>query len=173
MASGEFDSSGRRTGEAPADVKVGDRAPEFTLPDRSGRAVSLRDFRGSTVVLYFYPRDHTSICTAQACDFRDRYEMFRVANAVIVGVSSDSVATHQKFADQHGLPFHLLADENGRVRARYGVQRVMGVLPGRVTFVIDGKGVVRHIIKALFSPGRHIREALQVASQIARDTPPP
>jgi peroxiredoxin Q/BCP len=169
MAGDDDFGSRARAGEKVAGVQVGDRAPEFTLPDRTGRPVSLRDFRGTTVVLYFYPRDHTTICTAQACDFRDRHEMFRAANAVIVGISSDSVATHQEFAAQHGLPFHLLSDENGQVRARYGVPRVIGLLPGRVTYVIDPQGVVRHIINAMFTPGRHIREALQVASQIARD----
>lgn len=169
MASGEFDSSKQRSGDARDGVKVGDRAPEFTLTDRSGRAVSLRDLRGSTVVLYFYPRDHTAVCTAQACDFRDRYEMFRGANAVIVGISSDSVGTHQEFAQQHGLPFYLLADDHGRVRSLYGVPRVLGLLPGRVTYVIDREGVVRHVIKAMFSPGRHIREALDVATRLARD----
>lgn len=154
-------------------VRVGEPAPEFTLPDHAGRPVSLRQFRGQTVVLYFYPRDHTTICTAQACDFRDRFEMFRHANAVILGVSQDAVATHEAFAQQHALPFPLLSDVDGEIRARYGVPRVLGLLPGRVTYVIDRDGVVRHIIKSMFFPGRHIREALHAASLLAVGTRPP
>jgi peroxiredoxin Q/BCP len=156
-------------------IHVGDRAPDFTLPDRDGQPVTLRNFRGQTVVLYFYPRDHTTVCTAQACRFRDRHEMFRLANAVVIGVSSDTTMVHERFAQQHGLPFRLLADERGRVRALYRVPRLLGLFPGRVTYVIDRDGIVRHVIKAHFSPGRHIREALQAASLLsvgARGSPP-
>lgn len=124
-------------------------------------------------MLYFYPRDHTTICTAQACDFRDRFEMFRHANAVILGVSQDSVATHDEVVRQHGLPFQLLADVDGEIRARYGVPRLLGLLPGRVTYVIDREGIVRHVIKSMFFPGRHIREALHAASLLAVGTRPP
>jgi peroxiredoxin Q/BCP len=126
-------------------------------------------------VLYFYPRDHTMVCTAQACHFRDRHAMFRLANAVVIGVSSDTIAAHERFAQEHGLPFRLLADEQGRVRALYRVPRLLGLFPGRVTYVIDLDGIVRHVIKSHFSARRHIREALQAASLLsvgARSTPP-
>lgn len=164
-------SSAAREGETARMVRVGERAPDFSLLNQAGQPVRLRQFRGQTVVLYFYPRDHTTICTAQACQFRDRFEAFGHANAVILGVSSDSSATHGEFVRQHGLPFHLLADVDGAVRAKYGVPR-MFFLAGRVTFVIDREGIVRHIIKSMFFFGRHIREALHAASLLAVPTGP-
>jgi peroxiredoxin Q/BCP len=151
-------------------VLVGDPAPDFTLADQHGELIELRRFRGRTVILYFYPRDHTVVCTTQACDFRDSYEIFQQADAEILGISSDTSASHAMFADQHGLPFTLLSDPGGLVRARYGVPRLLGLLPGRVTYVIDKQGVVRQIIRSAFSTGRHIREALHVARQLQTDT---
>jgi thioredoxin-dependent peroxiredoxin len=149
-------------------VRVGDTAPDFTLPDQSGRPVSLRSLRGRTVVLYFYPKDHTMLCTAQACDFRDAYEMFAQAGAEIVGISSDPPGSHQGFASQHALPFLLLSDAGGMVRERYGVPRTLGILPGRVTYVIDPKGVVRDVIHRSFSVGSHVQGALRTVENLRR-----
>ena len=113
-------------------VKVGERAPDFQLPDRNGRQVSLGDFRGKkSVVLYFYPKDDTPGCTAESCEFRDRYEDFKEAGAEVIGISSDSEASHEKFADKHRLPFILLSDRGGAVRKKYGVPATLGLLPGR------------------------------------------
>jgi peroxiredoxin Q/BCP len=151
-------------------VAVGDLAPDFTLADQRGEMIELRRFRGRTVILYFYPRDHTVVCTTQACEFRDSYEIFGQADAEIVGISSDTTASHAKFAEQHGLPFTLLSDPGGLVRARYGVPRLLGLLPGRVTYVIDPQGVVRQIIRSAFSTNRHIREALHAARQLRNNT---
>jgi peroxiredoxin Q/BCP len=151
-------------------VVVGDLAPDFTLANQRGEMIELRRLRGRTVILYFYPRDHTVVCTTQACDFRDNYEIFRQADAEILGISSDTSASHAMFAEQHGLPFTLLSDPGGLVRARYGVPRLLGLLPGRVTYVIDKQGHVRHIIRSAFSTGRHIRDALRAARQLQGDT---
>jgi peroxiredoxin Q/BCP len=142
-------------------IQVGDAAPDFDLPDASGRRVRLSDFKGRRgVVLYFYPKDETPGCTKEACSFRDRYEDFREAGAEVIGVSSDSAASHQRFARRHGLPFVLVADEGGELRRRYGVPSTLGLLPGRVTYVIDREGIVRHVFNSQLQATRHVDEAL-------------
>jgi peroxiredoxin Q/BCP len=143
-------------------VKVGERAPDFTLPDADGKTVRLADFAGRPVVLYFYPKDDTPGCTKEACSFRDQYQDFQDAGAAVLGVSSDSSESHRKFAAKHRLPFPLLADAGGQVRKRYGVPATLGLLPGRVTFVIDGAGVVRHVFNSQLDATRHVAEALDV-----------
>lgn len=152
-------------------VNVGDVAPDFALANQADQLIELRRFRGKIVVLYFYPRDHTVVCTTEACDFRDSYEIFHQAGAEIIGISSDSSGSHAMFADQHGLPFTLLSDPGGLVRARYGVPRFLGLLPGRVTYVIDRQGIVRHITRSMFSATRHVREALHAARTLTTKTP--
>jgi peroxiredoxin Q/BCP len=148
-------------------VRVGDPAPDFTLPSASGEPVSLGDFRGgSEVVLFFYSKDNTPVCTAETCSFRDSYEAFREAGAEVIGVSADSVESHRRFAGQHRLPFCLLGDADGSLRARYGVPRTLGLFPGRVTYVIDKQGIVRHIFSSQFQPARHVEEALHVLKQM-------
>ena len=142
-------------------VQVGDAAPDFDLPDASGRRVRLSEFEGKRgVVLYFYPKDDTPGCTKEACSFRDSYEEFREAGAEVIGVSSDSAASHQGFARRHRLPFVLVADEGGEVRKRYGVPSTLGLLPGRVTYVIDRAGIVRHVFNSQLQATKHVDEAL-------------
>ena len=143
-------------------VTEGQRAPDFTLPDANGQPVRLADFAGKPVVLYFYPKDDTPGCTKEACSFRDQYQDFQDAGAVVIGVSSDSSESHRKFAAKHRLPFTLLADRGGQVRKRYGVPATLGLLPDRVTFVIDAGGVVRHVFSSQLDATRHVREALEV-----------
>ena len=143
-------------------VKVGERAPDFALPDANGREVRLADFRGRPVVLYFYPKDDTPGCTKEACSFRDQYQDFRDAGAEVIGVSSDSSDSHRRFAERHRLPFTLLADQGGKVRKLYGVPATLGLLPGRVTFVIDAEGLVRHAFNSQLAATRHVEEALDV-----------
>ncbi len=143
-------------------VDVGDRAPDFALPNASGETVRLSDFLGKrNVVLYFYPKDETRGCTAEACAFRDSYQDFQDAGAEVIGVSSDSEASHQGFAAHHQLPFILLSDRGGAVRKGYGVPTTMGVIPGRVTYVIDKQGIVRHVFNSMSNIGRHISDALE------------
>jgi peroxiredoxin Q/BCP len=143
-------------------VQVGDQAPDFTLTSSAGEQVRLKDFIGKkNIVLYFYPADNTSGCTAEACAFRDSYEAFKDAGAEVIGVSSNTEASHQQFASKHRLPFILLSDPHGAVRKRYGVRAALGVIPGRVTYVIDKQGVVRHIFINQFQATQHIPEALK------------
>lgn len=150
-------------------VQVGDVAPDFTLTDQSGKTVSLKDFLGKTnIVVYFYPKDNTAGCTAEACAFRDSYEVFKDAGAEVIGISSDSTDSHQQFATRNRLPFILLSDTDGSVRKRYGVPSTLGLLPGRVTYVIDKQGVIRHIFSAQFTPAKHISEALQTLKSLDR-----
>lgn len=150
-------------------VQVGDHAPDFTLPNQSGEMVRLGDYLGkSNIVLYFYPKDETSGCTAEACAFRDSYEVFKDAGAEVIGVSSDSAASHHSFATRHRLPFILLSDARGAVRKRYGVPTTFGLLPGRVTYIIDKQGIIRHIFSAQFTPERHITEALKTLQALSR-----
>ena len=151
---------------AKGKVQVGDRAPVFTLPAQSGAPVSLGDLlRKTDIVLYFYPKDHTAVCTAEACAFRDSYEVFKDAGAEVIGISSDSVESHQQFSARHRLPFILLSDVDGVIRKRYGVPTAFG-LPGRVTYIIDRHGIVRHIFFSQFTSERHVDEALETLQSI-------
>jgi peroxiredoxin Q/BCP len=147
-------------------VKVGDLAPEFTLPNQSGVAVSIEEYAGKTaIVLYFYPRDNTAVCTDEACAFRDSYEIIKAAGAEVIGVCSDSVESHRQFAEENQLPFILLSDTGGVIRTRYGVPTALG-LPGRVTYIIDKQGIVRHIFFSQFTSQRHVDVALEVLQTI-------
>ena len=133
-------------------LETGMKAPEFTLPDKDGKLVSLSDFRGKKVVLYFYPRDNTPGCTRQACAFAGAYEGFKAKNVAVIGISKDSVASHLKFAQKYDLPFILLSDPELQAIERYGVWQEkklygkvsMGVV--RTTFVIDEEGNIERIM---------------------------
>lgn len=147
-------------------IGVGDVAPDFTLPDQDGASVRLSDQRGRVVVLYFYPADETKGCTAEACGFRDAYERFTEAGATVIGVSSDRVEKHRSFADHHRLPFRLLSDGGGKVRRRYGAT-MLGLIPGRVTYVIDPEGVVRHTFTSMLNTDGHVAAALDTVRRLA------
>lgn len=144
-------------------VQVGDPAPDFTLPtQKKGEPFQLHALLGkSSIVLYFYPKDDTRGCTAEACSFRDSYEVFKEAGAEVVGVSSDSEESHEHFASKYQLPFILLSDRKGEIRKQYGVPTALGVLPGRVTYVIDKQGIVRHIFNDMLNAQKHVSEALR------------
>jgi peroxiredoxin Q/BCP len=144
-----------------AAVKVGDRAPEFTAPLQDGGTFDSAAVVGRKwLVLFFYPKDNTPVCTREACAFRDSYEKFQAAGAEVVGVSSDSAATHARFAEKHRLPFPIVADTDRRLRKLFGVRNPLGVIPGRVTYVIDRAGIVRLAFSALFASDEHVRQAL-------------
>jgi len=150
-------------------IKAGDVAPDFALPDRSGRTVRLSDYRGKQpVVLYFYPKDDTPGCTKEACAFRDQYEDFTQVGAEVIGVSSDTGESHGKFASKYQLPFVLLSDRGGSVRKQYGIKPTLGVLPGRVTFVIDPEGVVRHVFNSQLQATQHVAEAISALRSFRR-----
>jgi peroxiredoxin Q/BCP len=142
-------------------VKVGSKAPDFTLPSQDGKNVSLHDFIGtSPVVLYFYPKDETSVCTKEACSFRDNMEAFKNLQAVVIGVSADSVDSHKEFATKHNLPFILLSDSDNSLRKAYGVPKTMHLTPGRVTYVIDKDGIVKVVFSSQLQAEKHVQEAL-------------
>ena len=133
-------------------MKIGDIAPDFILPDQNGRMVSLSEFRGRSVVLYFYPKDNTPGCTRQACAFGQNYDEFARRGVTVIGVSKDGVESHRKFADKYALPFILLSDPELKTIQAYGVWQEkklygkvsMGVV--RTTFILDGDGVIREIM---------------------------
>jgi len=146
----------------PMSSREGTTAPDFTLPDQDGNDLTLSKLRGKWVVVYFYPKDDTPGCTAESCSFRDNFQSFTDAGATVIGISSDSVESHKAFRQKHNLPFTLLADTKGEVRKEFGVGKTLGLLPGRVTYVIDPEGVVRKEFSSQFKPKKHIDEALTV-----------
>lgn len=141
-------------------VGPGDIAPDFTLPDQEGAPITLSALRGKPVVLFFYPKDDSPGCTAEACSFRDHYASFREMGAELIGISGDSSASHARFAGRHRLPYRLLSDADGAVQRAYGVGKLFGLLPDRVTFVIGPDGVIRHRFRSQLLVTRHVREAL-------------
>jgi peroxiredoxin Q/BCP len=149
-------------------VEVGSVAPDFTLPSQTGEMVRLADFLGhKPLVLFFYPKDDSPGCTKQACAFRDDYDRFGTLDAEVIGISSDSVESHRSFAAKHHLPFTLVSDERGKVRKLYGVPNTLGLFPGRVTYVIDREGVVRHIFSSQVGIVQHVEEALVALESIS------
>ncbi|QKJ28817.1 thioredoxin-dependent thiol peroxidase [Mucilaginibacter mali] len=135
-----------------ATLQAGDKAPGFTAKDQNGKEVSLSDYKGKTVILYFYPKDNTPGCTAEACDFRDNYQSLLSKGYEVIGVSTDSEKSHKKFENKYSLPFTLIADESKEINEAYGVwgeksmygKTFMGTI--RKTFIINGDGIITHII---------------------------
>lgn len=152
-------------------IEIGDKAPDFTLSTDGGGKLTLSKLRGRKVVLYFYPKDDTSGCTAEACDFRDSFPKFGKFAAEVIGISRDSVASHDKFKKKHELPFVLASDEKGEVCERYGVwveksmygRKYMGI--ERATFLIDEKGILRGIWRKVKVPG-HVEAVLTAAKAL-------
>jgi len=148
------------------ELKAGDKAPAFSLLSDTGEKVSLKDLKGKKVVLYFYPKDDTSGCTKEACSFRDNIKVFNKSNTVIIGVSKDSIASHQKFKKKYELPFTLLSDESTEMLSDYGVwkeksmygKKYMGI--ERTTFVIDEKGTIKSVFPKVKVDG-HTNEILE------------
>ncbi len=146
---------------------AGAKAPDFSLNDQHGNAVSLASFRGKkNVVVYFYPKDDTPGCTKESCAFRDHYTVFTDAGAEVLGVSSDSEKSHKAFAEKHRLPFSLLSDVGAKVRSAFGVPATLGLLPGRVTYVIDKEGTIRHAFNSQINATQHVDEALAVLKSL-------
>lgn len=143
-------------------VKVGDSAPDFKLPSQSGKSYRLKEMLSQNLVLYFYPKDDSPGCTTEACSFRDNYEIFKKYGAEVVGISSGSIESHNKFVVKNNLPFILLSDEKGKIGNMYGVPTIFGMIPGRVTYLIDKKGIVRHIFSSQFNAKKHIDESLKI-----------
>lgn len=142
-------------------------APDFELPDQNGATVRLSQFRGKCpVVIFFYPKDDTTGCTKEACGFRDNFPQFEAQGAEVLGISSDDIASHGRFAAKFDLPFRLLSDPKGKVRKLYGASGLFGgLVPGRVTFVIDREGTVRHVFCSQARFQQHVIEALSALKQ--------
>jgi len=142
-------------------LKVGDKLPSFTAIDTNGAVFDSQTIVGKQpLVIYFYPKDETKVCTDQACSFRDRYQDFQDLGATVIGVSSDSVQSHQKFTKKHHLPFLLLADEAKKLQQLFGVKKdLFGLIPGRVTYVADKNGIVQMVFSSMSSQ-IHITKAL-------------
>ena len=150
---------------AMANLSPGDAMPDSTLVGPEG-PLKLRDRIGKPLVVYFYPKDETYVCTKEACSFRDHYEDFLAAGAEVIGVSRDDAASHAKFREHHRLPFTLLSDPDGKIAASWGVRNVLGLVPGRVTFVFDKQGVVRHRFESSVRFGKHVDEALEIVKTL-------
>lgn len=145
---------------------IGDKAPDFTLVSQTGEKVRLSDvLTKKCVVLYFYPKDDTYGCIAESCSFRDHYEVFKDKGAEVIGISSDSPESHKRFAAKYKLPFVLLSDEDNSVRKLYGVPSTMGMIPGRVTYVVDRERTVRFVFNSQFNPKSHVDQALAILRQ--------
>ncbi|WPR71576.1 peroxiredoxin [Flavobacterium sp. NG2] len=148
-------------------LKVGDKIPLFRAQDSLGNVFDSQTLIGQKpVVIYFYPKDDTPGCTTQACSFRDQYQDFKELGAEVIGISSDGLESHQEFSKKYKLPFILLSDENQKIRSLFGVpSRFWGLLPGRVTYVVDKNGVVQMVFNGIFA-AKHIPKALEVVKQL-------
>lgn len=151
----------------------GSPAPEFSLPSADGSTVTLKSFRGKVVVLFFFPKAHTMGCTIEACAFRDQHNFFVQSGAVVIGVSSDPPERLKAFAAAHHLPYLLLSDPDGKLRARYRVRKTLGLIAGRATFLIDRDGVLRHTHVSQFNPTSHPREALKLLETLLAEPKDP
>jgi len=142
---------------------IGDKVPEFTLLDQNGKEFNVKEhLEKQAMVIYFYPKDDTPGCTKEACSFRDSYEEFTDRNVKVIGISADSVESHFNFAKKYNLPFTLLADTNNEVRNLFGVKsNLMGLIPGRVTYVVNKQGVIIYVFESQMKATRHISEALK------------
>ncbi len=145
-------------------INVGDIAPDFSLLDQDNNKFTLSSLRGKKVVMFFYPKDFSPGCTKEACHFRDQYEDFTEEDAEVIGISNDSPESHRKFIQQYLLPFTLLSDKDDSVKKLYGVTGFL--LPNRITFVIDKKGIVRHVFSSSIDMKAHVKESLKILKQI-------
>lgn len=148
-------------------IQMGDKIPEFSLKDQDGNAFSIASLIGKKVlVVYFYPKDYTPGCTKEACSFRDSYEDFKTLGAEVIGISDDSVTRHLKFSKSYKLPFILLSDSDNQVRKRFGVSsNLFGLIPGRVTYVVDKKGIVVLVFDSM-NASKHIKKAKETIEKL-------
>ena len=149
-------------------IQVGSEVPVFSLPDQNGNTYSLKDvLEKKKLVIYFYPKDDTPGCTKEACYFQDMFEVFKEADAEVIGISGQSVESHKKFADKNRLTFTLLSDEGNKIRKQFGVPtNFLGLLPGRVTYVVDKTGKVIYMFNSQTEVTKHIDEALRIIQEL-------
>ena len=149
-------------------IKIGSSIPAFTLPDQNGNQFDINTVLGKkNLVIYFYPKDDSPGCTKEACSFRDQFEVFKEADAVIIGISGQSVESHKEFAEKHRLSFTLLSDEGDKIRKQFDVPtNLLGLLPGRVTYIADKKGKVIYVFNSQTQAVKHVDEALRILKEL-------
>jgi peroxiredoxin Q/BCP len=148
-------------------LQIGDSIPDFSLKDQNGNLFTVKDYVGkNNLIIYFYPKDDTPGCTKEACKFRDEFQDFTDLKAKVIGISSDSVESHKKFADKYNLPFTLLADSSQKVRKLFGVPNFSGIIPGRVTYVIDKNGKIVFIFNSMQQAEKHIDKAKSILKEL-------
>ncbi|MFN7209227.1 MAG: peroxiredoxin [Aggregatilineales bacterium] len=153
--------------QAKVGVNVGERAPDFTLRDQNEQPVRLHDLLGKgPVVLFFYPKANSPVCTAEACAFRDAYTAFSELGVTVIGISDDPPAVQRKFAERYRLPYILLSDERGKVHKLYEARTAFGLLNNRVTFILDRDGIVRHRFADMLNGTKHVEEALEILKKL-------
>jgi thioredoxin-dependent peroxiredoxin len=143
-------------------IVVGSHIPDFKLPDQNGKMFDIKSVLGKkNLVIYFYPKDGSTGCTREACNFRDKLGVFKKLDAEVIGISGDGVVSHKQFADKNRLEFTLLSDQKNKIRSLFGVPTSMlNTVPGRVTYIVNKKGIVTHITNSLTKPDKHIQEAI-------------
>ncbi len=149
-------------------LKVGDQIPEFSLFDQSGNCLTNKSFLGKPLVLFFYPKDDTPGCTIEVCGFRDKYDLFKILGAQVCGVSNGNEQSHFEFSNKNKLQYPLLCDVSNKLRNAFGVPKFLGLLDGRVTYVINQKGKICHIFEDLINGPAHIKEALRVLKELQK-----
>jgi peroxiredoxin Q/BCP len=149
-------------------IEVGSTVPQFTLADQNGAPFSISSVLGKkNLVIYFYPMDDSPGCTKEACAFRDQFEVFNEADALIIGISGQSVESHKKFAEKYHLSFTLLSDEGDKVRKLFGVPvNFLGMIPGRVTYIVDKSGKVVYVFNSQTQATKHVDEALRILKEL-------
>jgi peroxiredoxin Q/BCP len=150
------------------EIKIGSSIPTFSLPDQNGNLFDINSVLGKkNLVIYFYPKDDSPGCTKEACSFRDQFEVFKEADAVILGISGQSVESHKEFSEKHRLSFTLLSDEGDKIRKQFGVPtNMLGLLPGRVTYIADKTGKVIFIFNSQIKATEHVDEALRILKEL-------
>ena len=147
-------------------LKLGDQIPDFSLSDQLGVSRSNKQAKGRPLVLFFYPKDDTPGCTIEVCGFRDKYDLFKILGANVCGVSQGSEESHFIFSNKNKLQYPLLCDLDNKLRQEFGVPRFLGMLDGRVTYIIDSKGIICHIYEDLLDGSAHMKEAIKVLKGI-------
>ena len=147
-------------------LKIGDRIPDFSLLDQSGRYRTREEFQGKPLVLFFYPKDDTPGCTIEVCGFRDKYDLFKILGAEVCGVSTASKESHFLFSNKNRLQYPLLCDEGKLLRRAFGIPRVLGIIEARVTYIMDSEGFIRYIYKDLLDGSSHVKESIRILKQI-------
>ncbi|MBN2890232.1 MAG: peroxiredoxin [Bacteroidales bacterium] len=142
-------------------IKIGDQIPDFSTIDYKGKQITNETFIGKNVVIFFYPKDDSPVCTTEACSFRDTYADFLNLNCEVIGISGDSNISHKEFAQKHNLQYSLISDKNNELRKKFGVPNsFMGLIPGRVTFLIDKTGKIRLIFNSQLNANKHIEQSM-------------